>query len=170
MTHSLGSKSLGFMVGLHPVAIETIELAITLSPVDFGVTERQVRDLHYQRTLVSRGVSQTLKSNHLEQVDLSGRTKTVYGHACDLVPWIGGRFVWDWNALYSVAVAMAEAGRRLGVLDKMCWGGVWDQWMSEYAGTTATTAMMRQAEAGYCVRHPGKDFVDGPHFQWFKKG
>ena len=98
------------------------------------------------------------------------------------MPWIAGKFVWDWQYIYPIAAAVAEAARQLGVLDKICWGGVWDQWMSQYAGKgpakgqtmpdylAQQAAVMRQAEATYCVRHKGKDFVDGPHYEYYVKG
>lgn len=166
----LGERSLGFLAGVHPTLVAVFERAITITTVDFGFTEPQVRTFTRQKELVARGVSQTLKSNHIAHADFTGHTKNLYGHAGDAVPWIDGKFVWDWGALYNVAAAIAEAARDLDVLDQMCWGGVWDQWMTEYAGNQATAATMRQAEATYCVRHPGKDFVDGPHFQFAVKG
>lgn len=163
MPYALGARSVANMDGMLPALADTIKLAITLSKVDFGITERQVRTLEYQRTLVARGVSQTLKSNHLVQSD-------GYGHACDLVPWIDGKFVWDWSALYEVGAAMVRAGYQLGHADRLCWGGCWDRWAAQYAPSDATAAHLRKAEADYCIRHPGKDFVDGPHFQYGKLG
>lgn len=170
MAYSLGSRSMNNLVQVHPELRNMITLAITLSTQDFGITEPQVRTLQYQKTLVARGVSKTLKSNHIEQIDLSGRTKNLYGHAVDLVPWIDGKFVWDWGAIYRIAAAMAEAGQKLGLLNKLCWGGVWDLWMNQYADGHLDAATMAAAERSYCQRHPGPDFVDGPHFQLYKKG
>ena len=179
---ALGERSQKFMSGMHPTLIAVFELAISISPVDFGFSEPQVRTLAYEKELVARGASKTLKSNHILHIDRTGKSENEYGHAGDAVPWLGGKFVWDWNLLYSVAAAVAEAARQTKVLDQMCWGGVWDQWMSQYAGKgpakgqtvtdylAAQAAVMRKAEADYCVRHPGKDFVDGPHFQFAVKG
>lgn len=179
---AFGTRSIGFMADMHPGLIAVFELAISISTVDFGFSEKQVRTIVRQQELVKLGASQTMKSNHIEHLDRTGETKELYGHAGDAVPWIGGRFVWDWDKIYHVAAAVAEAGRQLNVLDKLCWGGVWDQWMSQYAGKgpkkgqamaeylNSQAAVMRQAEATYCVRHPGKDFVDGPHYQYFVKG
>lgn len=164
----LGQKSLVNMVGIHPDLAKIVTKAIGISTQDFGVTEPQVRTLAYQRQLVERGVSKTLKSNHLEQTDLTGRTANVYGHAIDLVPYAGGKFVWDWKLIYPITVAMALAAEELQLRDKMCWGGVWDRWMNQYPCDTAPDA--KKATDAYCGRHPGPDFVDGPHFQIYKRG
>jgi peptidoglycan L-alanyl-D-glutamate endopeptidase CwlK len=168
MTHVLGQNSLKNLDRVHPDLKRIIVRAIGISEQDFGITEPQVRTLEYQRTLVARGVSKTLKSNHLEQEDLTHRTKELLGHAVDLVPWNGTAFVWDWDKIYPIAVAMAQAAEAEKLRDKLCWGGVWDRWMSQY--DCSSPALVRKAEATYCVRHPGKDFVDGPHFQLYKMG
>jgi peptidoglycan L-alanyl-D-glutamate endopeptidase CwlK len=143
--------------------------AIKISDVDFGCTERQVRTLEYQKTLVARGVSKTLKSNHLVKKDLSGKTQVLYGHANDLVPYVNGQFVWDWEKIYHVASAMARAAKELDLLDKICWGGVWDKPMSAYFGDGRWAAMKAAVEA-YKARHAGADFIDGPHFQIYSIG
>lgn len=180
--YAFGPRSITFMDGMHPGLIKVFDRAISISLVDFGFSEKQARTLAYEQQLVDRGASQTLKSNHIVCVDRTGETKELYCHAGDAVPWIGGKFVWDWQYIYPITAAVAEAARLEGVLDKMCWGGVWDQWMSLYAGKgpargqtlddylTVQAAVMRKAEADYCIRHKGKDFVDGPHYQYYVKG
>lgn len=173
MTFALGARSLGFMAGVHPDLLAVIELGITLSSVDFGVTEPQVRTLAEQKRKVAQGVSQTLRSNHIEQRDLSGKTALVYGHAVDLVPWIGGKFVWDWPAIYHVQAAIAQAGHTLGLADKLCWGGNWGAWVGSYAPADATAAHMQAGEMAYVAarRKAGKRaFVDGPHIQAYALG
>lgn len=170
MSFTFSQKSLANLNGVHPDLLEIAKLAITISNQDFGITEPQVRTLAYQKTLVARGVSKTLKSNHIECVDRTGKTKKLYGHAIDAVPFIDGKFNWDWTAIYRVAAAMARAAQQLGKLDQLCWGGVWDKWMSEYADGHIDAAAIAAAERAYCIRHPGPDFVDGPHYQLYVKG
>lgn len=170
---ALGTRSLGFLAGVHPDLLAIVKLGISISPVDFGVTEPQVRTIADQRAKVAAGVSQTMQSNHLEQVDLTGKTHNLYGHAVDLVPWIGGKFVWDWSAIYQVQAAVAEAARRMGLVDKLCWGGAWDRWVGQYTGSPVTAAQMQAAEQAYVAarRRVGKSaFVDGPHVQYCKLG
>lgn len=163
MTYALGAKSLANLSRVHPELIAVIKSAITISSQDFGVTEPQVRTLEYQKKLVARGVSKTLKSNHLERVDYTGRTQNLYGHAVDLVPWDGSKFVWDWEKIFHIAAAMSQAASQLG--RQICWGGAWDRWL-----VSGDAAAMKQAEEAYKARHPGPDFVDGPHFQIGKLG
>lgn len=167
MTYALGAKSQANLAGVHPDLRKIINRAIAISTQDFGVTEPQVRTIEDQRKKVAAGVSQTMKSKHLEQPDLTGKTKILYGHAVDLVPWVNGAFSWDWERIYPVAAAMVAAAAEMGLADHLCWGGVWDRWMSTYAGDAAA---IKAAEQAYCVRHPGKDFVDGPHFQIYRVG
>lgn len=167
MTYALGSKSLANLARVHPDLVEVVKLAISMSEQDFGVTEPQVRTLEYQKQLVARGVSQTLKSNHLERVDYTGKTKTLYGHAVDLVPFVGGKFTWEWEYIWPIAAAMGAAAEHLRLNYQVCWGGVWDRWIGSIG---KTAPQMKAAEQAYCSRHPGKDFVDGPHFQIGKMG
>ncbi len=44
----------------------------------------------------------------------------------------------------------------------LIWGAVRDRRMSQYGGSP--TALKTEVEA-YKVRHPGPDFIDGPHYQ-----
>lgn len=190
MPFALGKKTLANLTlphPVHPVLLDTTQVAISISLQDFGVTEPQVRDLAIQRAKVNAGVSQTMESNHLQQPDLTGRTKTLYGHAEDLVPWVNGNaFTWDWKYIWPIAAAMGEAARQKGIAHQFCWGAVWDRWMSEYIGTgpaadqsmhdylVAQAKAMEVAEQDYVKRRQAtghkRVFVDGPHFQFMKRG
>jgi peptidoglycan LD-endopeptidase CwlK len=154
MTFSLGLKSHGNLVGVHPALKAVIVRAVQLSAVDFGVHDG-TRTLSEQRRLVDRGVSKTMKSRHLVRPD-------GYGHAVDLVPWIGGRFSWaDWRPFYAIAAAVEAARREQG--PDLVWGGVWDRTMGQLKCQTAQD--FAAALAAYGARHPGPDFYDGPHFE-----
>lgn len=151
----LGKGSLDRMKGVHAKLSEVVLLAIKLTQQDFTVYEG-LRTLERQKKLVAQGFSKTLNSMHLPQKD--GK-----GHAYDLVPWIDGHPVWDWTGCYKIAFAMDQAATQLGVAGNIRWGGAWDRTLADFGGDVA--AYKKETEL-YCARHPGKDFIDGPHFEW----
>lgn len=153
--YKLGGASidrLGVLIG--PMR-DCVLLAITITTQDFTVFE-VARTEGRQLALVSRGQSRTMQSKHLKQSDGTS-------HACDLVPWIGGKAVWDWGGCAQIAYAMDQAATQLGIANRIRWGGAWDRVLSDFGGTAA--AYMAEVEA-YKTRHSGKDFIDGPHFEW----
>ncbi len=147
----LGKGSLAKLVGVHPDLVKVVKRAIELSPVDFAVHEG-LRSLETQKEYVRRGVSKTMESRHLT------------GHAVDLLPYIGGQLRWEWPPLFLIAVAVDRAATELGVIIR--WGGVWDKFMTEYGGSAE---LMKKEVDAYCARHPGPDFIDGPHFELSRK-
>lgn len=149
MPYMLGAASRAHLAGVHPRLVAVVERAITITTQDFCVQEG-VRSIQTQREYVERGVSKTMHSMHLRQPD-------GYGHAVDLVPWIDGAARWEWGAIYPIAEAMRQAARDEGV--ELVWGGAWDRKLTELRARP-----MREA-AAYCRRHPGPDFLDGPHYQ-----
>lgn len=152
MTFVLGTKSRANLLGVHPRLVSVVELAITYTPVDFGVHEG-LRTLERQKAYVAAGVSRTLNSKHLKQAD-------GYGHAVDLVPYIDGQLRWEWPPIYHIAAAVRKASIDVGV--ELVWGGVWDRTTSELSYSADG---IKRDVAEYCKRHPGPDFLDGPHFQ-----
>lgn len=152
MGYVLGAKSLSRLEGVHPQLVAVVKRAIELTDQDFTVQEG-LRTLAVQKDYVRRGVSKTLNSKHLKQAD-------GFGHAVDLVPWINGQPRWEWPPIYRIARAVDDAAQALGV--KLIWGGVWDRRMDQYGGSPAAIEAEVQA---YCRRHPGPDFIDGPHYQ-----
>lgn len=155
MSYSLGQRSKTNLVGVIPQLVKTVELAITLTRQDFTVYEG-LRTLTRQKLLVKQGYSRTLDSYHLPQADK-------FGHAVDLVPWIQGHPIWDWEGCYEIALAMDAAATQLGYADKIVWGAVWDKSLAAYGGGKVA---YKKAVQEYQIRHTGKDFIDGPHFQW----
>ena len=97
-----------------------------------------------------------MNSRHLVQVD-------GLGHAVDLVPVINGQKRWEWPPIYRIAEAMRAAAEERGV--RLVWGGVWDRRLGTY-GSGADA--MRAAVHEYQDRHPGPDFIDGPHYELAK--
>jgi peptidoglycan LD-endopeptidase CwlK len=110
MTFNLSPRSLEKMRGVHPDLIQVVKLAITLTTVDFAVTEG-LRTLERQKELYNKGASRTLKSRHLT------------GHAVDLVAYIGTEVRWDWPLFHKLADAMKAAAKELNVA--IVWGGDW---------------------------------------------
>lgn len=152
MTITLGSKSRAELIGVHPKLIAIVERAAELSEQDFSVHDG-LRTEAEQREYVRRGVSKTMNSKHMKQAD-------GFGHAVDLVPWINGRMRWEWEPIYHIAAAVRAAAEIEGV--QLVWGAVWDRSLLTLANGPAG---LKQAVADYCKRHPGPDFIDGPHYQ-----
>ena len=152
MSFSLSARSRAELKGVHPDLVAVVERAIVLTAQDFCVHDG-VRTLEQQKALVRAGASKTLKSRHLIRPD-------GFGHAVDLVPWIGGKSRWEWKPIYLIAVAVRRAAVEQGV--SLTWGGVWDR---RLADLPETAVGLEAAVKTYTARHPGPDFIDGPHFE-----
>jgi peptidoglycan LD-endopeptidase CwlK len=152
MIYTLGNKSRTELFGVHPDLVRVVERAIAITTQDFAVHDG-LRTPEGQAQLIASGASHTLKSKHLPQAD-------GFSHAVDLVPYINGKLRWEWSPIFKIAVAVDTAAAELGI--ELRWGGVWDRRMSDYGGSPEA---MNLAVADYCARHPGPDFIDGPHFE-----
>lgn len=106
----LGMTSRKRLEGVHKDLVSVVERAIKLTDVDFTVTEG-LRSPERQKTLVSKGASQTMNSRHLT------------GHAVDLAALIDGEISWDWPLYYKIADAMKKAAKELNI--PIVWGGDW---------------------------------------------
>lgn len=111
MCFKLGLRSRLRMRGIHPDLVRVVERAITLTDVDFTVTEG-LRTLERQALLVKAGASRTMNSRHLT------------GHAVDLAALVGGKVRWDWPLYDTLAAAMKEAAMLENV--QIEWGGDWE--------------------------------------------
>lgn len=107
---SLSQRSRQKLVGVHPDLIRVVERAITITPVDFVVTEG-LRSVARQKQLVAAGASQTMRSRHIT------------GHAVDLAALVGKQVRWDWPLYAQLATAMKQAAKDVGV--PIEWGGDW---------------------------------------------
>lgn len=152
MSFVLGRRSRLALEGVHPKLVAVVERAILICDADFSVHEG-VRSKERQAAYLKRGVTRTMNSKHLVQPD-------GYGHAVDLVPYIDGQLRWEWPPIYSIAAAVRRAAIELDT--ELIWGGVWDRSISQLGATA--DAIARDVRA-YCERHPGPDFIDGPHYQ-----
>lgn len=148
----LSGRSRRNLEGVHPALKAVVERAIGLSARDFTVFEG-LRTPQRQKLLVQAGASKTLRSRHLKQAD-------GFGHAVDLVPWIDGGPRWEWAPIWFIASAMRAAAVELSA--PLVWGGVWDRRLT---ALPATPEGLKAAVADYCARHPGPDFLDGPHYE-----
>lgn len=106
----LSKRSRSRMEGVHSDLVDVVEFAITITPVDFMVTEG-LRGIERQRELVKQGASKTMNSRHLT------------GHAVDLAALVDGKVRWDWPLYHQIAAAMKESASGMGVA--LEWGGDW---------------------------------------------
>lgn len=148
----LGERSRAKLVGVHPHLVAVVERAIQLTTQDFSVTDG-LRTLDQQKRLVASGASKTMRSMHLAQQD-------GFSHAVDLVPYADGAPRWDWNLIRPVVLAVRTAAIEAGV--PLVWGSVWDRRLNDLP---ADISGLNAAIEAYKARHPGPDFLDGPHYQ-----
>lgn len=106
----LSKRSINNLAGVNPKLRMVVELALSRSEVDFGITEG-VRSLERQKELVASGKSQTMRSYHLR------------GNAVDVVAYVDGKVSWDWGLYEKIAKAFKEAAKELDVT--ITWGGDW---------------------------------------------
>lgn len=169
MTFKLSTRSKNNLKGVHPRLVEMVHEAITLTPVDFGILDDGgLRTAAMQQRLYRAGASKldgrSRKSKHQKQP--SG-----YGEAVDLVPYFNGMYRWEWPLIYPIASTMAFLSHKHGV--ELRWGGVWDRELDDYAPKKAEciddyAPHLKRAVREYCVRHPGPDFIDGPHYEMLR--
>ena len=106
----LGTISKNNLKGVHPDLAKVVERAISLTTVDFRVTEG-LRSKQRQLELVNKGASKTLNSRHIT------------GHAVDVVALIGGSVRWDWPLYDKIAKAFKQSAKELNI--PIVWGGDW---------------------------------------------
>lgn len=106
----LSQKSLKKLEGVHPDLVRVVIKAITLTNLDFCVTEG-LRSVERQKQLVAAGASKTMRSRHLT------------GHAVDLAAMVNGEIRWDWPLYAKLAEFMKDAAKSENV--KIEWGGDW---------------------------------------------
>jgi peptidoglycan L-alanyl-D-glutamate endopeptidase CwlK len=144
-----GAASMKELEGVNSKLQQVTHLALSYCAQDFCVFDG-IRTYKEQQQHVANGTSKTMQSKHLQ------------GLAVDLVPWINGKPVWDWDGCYEIALAVDKAATELGVANKITWGGAWDRRLSDFGGDSLA---YEKAVQEYRERHAGKDFIDGPHFE-----
>jgi len=119
MGFELGKNSINNMAGIDDRLIDIAELAITLSPIDFGIpSSGGLRSTEDQAALYTSGKSKC-----------DGRTNKSYhqtGKAIDVYGYVDGKASWDKLHLTTIATAMLQASAQLGY--ELKWGGLWKSW------------------------------------------
>ena len=110
MTFKFSARSVEKLNTVHPDLQLVMMQAITLTPIDFAITEG-IRTAEKQRTLVIRGASKTMNSRHLT------------GHAVDVAAYIGRGVRWDWPLYELIADSVKQAAKNLKI--PIEWGGDW---------------------------------------------
>lgn len=148
MAFKLSKKSLSKLDGVEEDIITLAEFAISVSSVDFGISEG-LRSVTRQKELVEQKRSQTMKSLHLE------------GKALDVFAYINGEVVWELSVYDDIADAFAMASRAKDI--PCMWGAAWTvpdigQWDGTMEQAMHSYVDLRRSQS----RRP---FLDGPHFQ-----
>ena len=116
MNFNFGKNSLDRMNGVNWQIIEVAKLALSISPIDFGIPQHGgLRTAEEQQKLFNAKASQ-----------LDGTIKKSYhqsGMALDVFAYVDGKASWNEHHLTTIAAAMLEAANRLSV--NMRWGGHW---------------------------------------------
>jgi len=116
---SLSTNSKKNLIGVDDRLTEIVDLALTLSNVDFGIPSTGgLRTAETQARLFEEGVSQRDGVNKLSYHQS--------GKALDVYAYVDGRASWDKLDLALVAAAMLQAAAQLGYPLK--WGGLWQSW------------------------------------------
>jgi peptidoglycan L-alanyl-D-glutamate endopeptidase CwlK len=119
MGFELGKNSINNMAGIDDRLIDIAELAITLSPIDFGIpSSGGLRSTEDQAALYTSGKSKC-----------DGRTNKSYhqtGKAIDVYGYVDGKASWDTLHLTTIATAMLQSSAQLGY--ELKWGGLWKSW------------------------------------------
>jgi len=115
----LGKNSINNLVGVDGRLIDIADLAITISPIDFGIPSTGgLRTTDQQAKLFADGVSKTDGVNN--------KSYHQSGKAVDLYAYVDGKASWDKLHLSVCAAAMLQASAQLGY--ELKWGGLWKSW------------------------------------------
>lgn len=113
-SYRLSKRSLARLGQVHPLLSAVPVLAITLTDVDFGISEG-LRTKTRQAELMQLGATKTMNSLHLRQP--SG-----FAHAFDAIAYIKGRITWEPEAYIPIGEAMKRAAAELNV--DLEWGAL----------------------------------------------
>ena len=146
--YKLRQRSIERLDGVNEQLLAVVTKAIKTTNIDFGVT-CGLRTIEEQRELVKKGVSQTMKSKHIE------------GNAVDVVAYIGSRITWELNVYDDIADAFKSAAQDLGV--GIRWGAAW-----QIPDIRDWDRSMEDAMNAYVDLRRGqgkRPFIDAPHFE-----
>ncbi len=116
MTFSLSQRSKDRMIGVDSRIIEIINLAITITKIDFGIPkDGGLRTSDRQKELFDKGLSQadgTINKSYHQT-----------GKAIDIYSYFNGNASWNKSQLTFAATAILQAASILGY--NLQWGGLW---------------------------------------------
>ena len=116
MPYRFSTASLVKLHNVHPDLVKIAVLAITLSPVDFGVIYG-IRTVAEEAAMVAKHASETMHSRHLPN-------KQGYACAIDIDAFKDGIVDWkDIDLFVTIHGAMMKAAAQLGI--PLEWGGDW---------------------------------------------
>jgi peptidoglycan L-alanyl-D-glutamate endopeptidase CwlK len=116
MAFMFSAKSIHNLAGVHPSLYAVMQRAITMTPVDFMITEG-LRTKERQEQLVKAGASKTMNSRHLAHPE-DGLSR-----AADFLCYVNGRLRWDWPLYAKAAEHIKRRAEELGI--QIVWGGDW---------------------------------------------
>lgn len=146
--YTFSSKSLRKLEGVHPMLVAISKRAISLSEVDFGISEG-LRTMERQKELVASGASQTLQSKH------------IHGQAVDVFAWVDSGVTWELQYYDLIAEAFQKA--TLEYKSKVRWGAAWH--IPNIATTPLIGVDMRDSYIDLRKSQGRKPFVDAAHFE-----
>jgi len=115
----LSATSKQRLSGVDIRAIDIVELALTISPIDFGIAEfGGLRTISDQQELFKKGLS---KCDGIKNV-----SKHQSGLAFDIFAYKDNKASWDKYDLTLCATAILQTASQLGY--KLEWGGLWHSW------------------------------------------
>jgi peptidoglycan L-alanyl-D-glutamate endopeptidase CwlK len=157
MTFKLAARSIARLDQAHPDLRRVVEHAITLSPIDFTVTET-LRTLKRQQQLVTIGASMTMDSRHLAHPS-DGLSRAV-----DPAALVNGKVRWDGPLYYQISEAMRQAAKVCNVA--ITWGNVWDHCLNDLSEDLEVETME------YIARRKAlgkKAFLDSCHWELWRE-
>ena len=148
MPFRLSKRSMGNLKGVDQRLVNTVRIAIDVTDTDFAVI-CGLRTEEEQRKLLAKGVTQTMKRNHL------------IGNAVELMAYVGRRGCWEISVYDKIAEAMKQAAMMIDV--PIRWGAAWHiddirEWGGSMEGAMNSYIDLRRSQG----RRP---FIDAPHFE-----
>ena len=116
MSFVLGNKSKQNLAGVNLVLVDVVQLALTISVIDFGIpADGGIRTAERQKELFDAKKSKA--DGYVK------KRKHQSGNASDVYAFVDGQASWDEKHLALVAAAILQAANQLGV--HLVWGGLW---------------------------------------------
>lgn len=117
MAQTLSPAQRAKLKGVHPDLVKVVNRLAEISPMPFVILET-VRTLAAQQKNVKKGVSKTLRSRHIPDMNESKMCCAV-----DIAPMHEGKASWAWPLYYKLAPLVKQAAKDVGV--PVEWGGDW---------------------------------------------